>query len=315
MTAITWLVALVIAPSMVMCTLDQLSTDCVKSNKYLQGYTATCAACPANSVSIPSGLGCECQSTAFTSSSTLFEFTPSCTPCASDQVVRLDGRGCIKCPASLSTSSTPPCACAGADEIVVDTQPDGSPYAERQCVACQSGLRPMTLSGALYPTACIPCGDPTMATVTGMPCRCPSGFVDISGTCINNILASGFQLSTSDKSVDIQDVARPFESFLLASTLQLALIGCIETDGVNQTACNQLANLCVVSLYDDTSRACREHTSLYINSDSTPFSDYQSWLDNNPFILFEDEDVELSQSIACFHFDSTRARGWICLRR
>jgi Meckelin (Transmembrane protein 67) len=218
----------------------------------------------------PDGQSCSCtagQSRAFPSSDYDATLMGTCSACAG--AVSLDGTRCVDCDGSTGPGQRSAvlrgtaCACMdNADGLGVIAerdlsgklfQADNGTYVQR-CIVCEREAVPDADTGS-----CLPCPYPKILSDAGV-CMCPGtlpGGVRCSNAApiqrISNALSIGWSVASYSVTTSLTELdgstrqATVANSALLREHLDTAAEGC--HDNSNRTACNALANLCVLQMY------------------------------------------------------------------
>eukprot|EP01028_Stygiella_incarcerata_P007522 TRINITY_DN3121_c0_g1_i1.p1 TRINITY_DN3121_c0_g1~~TRINITY_DN3121_c0_g1_i1.p1 ORF type:complete len:976 (+),score=158.64 TRINITY_DN3121_c0_g1_i1:108-3035(+) len=229
------------------------TTHSCTSSQYFDTAALICRDCPTNQESDPDldGLACRCVKWSSTTSLAYRKVVGSdgssftCTACASSSyVVSRDGETCMTCSGTIANGE---CVC-GANEIVVESNAAGVLLGSKTCLECPTDS--YVSSSDLY--TCAKCPDPNRMTRTaGVSCVCPTGFTTHRGSCVystyaSNVPTSGASTVSYGSGTVISDV---FEQLYLPSAVRCKYES-------NVTACQILANLCVLQLYETSKPAC-----------------------------------------------------------
>ena len=199
------------------------------------------------------------------------------------------------------TSSSPAagqCTCAEGSVFSQDITLDSSgkqTYA-LSCVACAAGEYP----GPGW--ECKKCPYINMEytkTSSGYDCQCKTGFKSAGVDCVSDAQYNTLTGEISDIAKAKQVIYRnvigpdgqikespPINSDLFNQYFTSAAIGCqTNTDPVK---CQQLANLCVLQLYDRASEACAFYTLISSKIAATSNNIYNdiSWKDGLPWLFY-----------------------------
>ena len=154
--------------------------------------------------------------------------------------------------------------------------------------------------GSLY--QCQSCPDPFMAMDVSNVCTCSSGYT-ITGvtsvgvqSCIGTTLASTFlKLENTAQYVKYNDAGLTLLSSTMLHYYTQAATRCAHYSGPQDTtACEILAHLCALQLYDDQATACSTYQSITSSRGSNYVSDVTNWVIGMPWLYFA------GGSSACF---------------
>ena len=165
--------------------------------------------------------------------------------------------------AASTYSSTTPGVCQCPNGFVVTETLGGRRLPVQLCVACPNGAR-----DSRDPSVCRPCEFPMRVSSTGFGCVCASGYEALpSGGCEQSTrlssIFSGIAAVTTLTPPNVNNggsAGSAVQSAVVSQNLASAATACQSTQ--NSSACNLLANLCVLSQYDLTSTACSMYRKL-----------------------------------------------------
>lgn len=237
-----------------------------------------------------SGFGCVCQPGSHRIKG---DNGHRCEPCPDGSVASLDGFSCVKCePPSEFDASTKTCKCSG---FMSEVNEGG--VGRLECRSCP-GFTVSSSEGE----SCVPC-HPSF-TRGQKTCSCPSDRSKVEGgICIPN-----FDIIPEKGNIyTVQFESEDVRSLFFAQNLQAAAFNCRLGAG-NRTACQLLANLCVLlhySFYDasfsDQLNACTEYRKLIERSSSS--LNQQIWPENSPWLYYlPDTKAELLKTNVPNHF-------------
>lgn len=254
----------------------------------------------------------------------------ACEACPAGSAASADRTTCISCDstpaapdAAAFDAASALCRCpAGAALVERDAAGDFLPYV--RCVACG----PRAIALATDPTRCTPCPDPQhvhdpalgacvcngsawTATPDGARCLPTSVYAPIA----DRFPTSGAQTVTY---FDIEDGAgnkqpqQSVQSYALAQRFAAAAVDC--QLGAEPTACDALANLCVLQLYNDQAAACELFRDI-AKSRASGVNGFDEWPAGMPLLQFASP-LSILQSSAIrsrftFSLDEERARGYV----
>ena len=190
----------------------------------------------------------------------------------------------------------------------------------KECVPCpkntavvtekllQNGeLRYSTLGKSFYPdpTRCVHCPDPNMYFDTDYKCKCLYGYIVVGHASVGPMkclklspkLSSNFAtvsfpfLSTKGtfskemKSVSINSIIFSHYYLYAASQCEFPTADSLER---STNACQTLANLCVMSYYDDESTPCQQY-KFVANKRILNYNNQDEWKALVPWLYYSDE--------------------------
>ena len=101
-----------------------------------------------------------------------------------------------------------------------------------------------------------------MQSISGQACLCPAGQTSVAGACRSDDVQMAYQLRLSDINVEFPDTQQVVESALFEQLLRANWIACRESSYANTTACQVVANLCVLQMYQPDAGACNIYSDL-----------------------------------------------------
>jgi len=256
-------------------TINPAYTSCTEATEWFDTAAFTCRACGQNEVAdtttTPAGRSCVCKP-----GHVRADPGAACTPCAAGQAPNREATTCLPCDGATTTtgqgSEVGQCTCAQADQIFTETVAGGSGRVlTLACSACQAGEFP----GAGW--ECKKCAHFVQeykpvkkAKPRGAySCQCKAGYRAAGAGCVTeadyvkfseSLPPSGY-LSVTYRFRYLangqKDPNKPLslDSDVFAHYFVEAGIGCWQ-DKVPRH-CQVLANLCVLTLYDQDSGPCR----------------------------------------------------------
>lgn len=221
-------------------------------------------------------MGCKCAAGTYWTAGAGVTPYAACTSCsAAGKAVSWDNSTCVACDAATGatlSAATGDCACTNATATLVEAGVTGLRLASKQCVECPSPSFP-------HPTErskCFECpyvGPPAApvamtydaATKT---CKCPAGVagcIDADVKKSELVTKFGITLDSTRGSIKFYDMGAALSSVTVESLLFLDNLIDVAADCRNygnRTQCNALANLCVLTMYDATSAACKLYNGI-----------------------------------------------------
>eukprot|EP00040_Diaphanoeca_grandis_P004958 m.30749 g.30749 ORF g.30749 m.30749 type:complete len:937 (-) comp16339_c1_seq1:466-3276(-) len=246
--------------------------DCRAQAKYLDSTSMACVACGTNEVPTPIADGCICDNQSIVVGSTIRYLqrldTPatSCARCISGERPSDDGLSCISC-------AVTGCGACPAGQFEKTRTVEGSTQSG-ECTSCENAYYADSDS-------CKPCTEssPRM-NGSDSTCTCASDYVKKSDLCFLSTLPSltteaNGVFSTATESADIKE------------KLEAAYHLCKENQ--NRTACQVLANICVLQLYSTSTSACSLYTELNLTK-AQGVNGVASWPQGLPWLYYADNE-------------------------
>lgn len=287
-----------------------------------------CLPCPENSVVTEDGRSCRCatgyyhQHSATAGSQEAYASDPimtsTCVSCiALGKASSSDGTYCVTCDPTedvvdqawfAAQAVNGECKCVVNTTLSAISEFDGQglPLVDEvtgeyiaRCIQCPSGTR-------VVDNRCVGCPYPKI--LSGTECVCPTNpqahCLDDDEATMTSFLSTELGLNipvSSSSQVTFYDTTNAMptrydvDSFVFKSTLIPAAFHCL-ADGSRQH-CNQLANLCVLSMYDDEHSACiiykaiasQRSVNQYHDEDISPSV---GWGVSLPWLFYEGESVK-----------------------
>lgn len=234
---------------------SEFSTQWTKSSRDLITYKSS------NLIKSPDGLKCECKSGHFrVNIGKLIQ----CNPCPPRTVTSFDGLHCSLCSSEIpfqeQSAQCSPCSNNSViDDKLIFNSTKEEPFFERYCRPCSTNFQ-----ADIKSNKCIPCHPSLQSS-----CSCPRDYFTITydGMCLPT---DRLLIETLDLYMVKYDNDEQVKSSFFANNLQSSHYLCKYQQ--NTTACQILANLCVLLNYNffiglsqnlqSTTNACNEILSL-----------------------------------------------------
>ena len=266
------------------------SFDYVKpctGNAFFDILGLECLACPENALVSSDGYSCACSpGYAFKHSAELNSnylndplTASTCESCAlAGKGSSSTGQYCVSCPASEGVQAVNgqcECIVPGTNKAIIEFDEHGEPFKDgttgeyfAKCVDCPTGTR-------LVNGKCEWCEYPKVLNTGSLTCECPTGgsgdhCLDTDESSMISFLSSQLSLSIPVSSilrVSFYDTTAgsaasqtSVESQYFRSALIPAAFYCL-SEGYRES-CNQLANLCVLTMYDNSHLACKLYSAI-----------------------------------------------------
>eukprot|EP00794_Sanderia_malayensis_P012250 gene12250-13512_t len=240
------------------------------SNQYFQFSSLLCQNCEPNMNKSSDGLSCMCKAGYYFVQNDGGDKNVKCNPCGANEVTSTDKWSCVKCQADTTfdaTTRTCKKRC-NTTTAISDKQQNGESYFDkrRRCIKCLNDTQP-----DLTQTSCKRC-DNNVLTITsslntGISCQCPetTQVTSRGGVCMRKTILDSFNIPDSSAAANAYTVKFPQQSIISAffvNNLQAAKVLCCVNR--NFTACQLLANLCVLTDYNKDNF----ESSLTLNTDA-----------------------------------------------
>lgn len=225
-------------------------------NQYFQISSLQCKNCAANMNKSTDGLSCVCKAGFYFVQNGGGDKDVQCSPCAANEITANDKWSCVKCPLDTSfDASTSTCKKqCNVTASVHDRQRNGLvfPDKRRQCITCRSDTQPDSKH-----SSCSRCHSSVIAITanlaTGVSCVCPETalYTSRGGICFRKDILDGFTIPDPTATSNTYTVTYPQRSVVsefFVTNLQAAKALCCLNR--NFTACQLLANLCVMIDYN-----------------------------------------------------------------
>ncbi|XP_075172370.1 meckelin isoform X1 [Anomaloglossus baeobatrachus] len=257
----------------------QLPQDCTAQQYYHSG-NLSCVHCPDTQRPGRDGSACECLPGYKLLSKN--ENSVHCQKCPDNLGVTADGWNCIKCPGGLTSSGN--CQCS-SKKILVERVVNGTLLHEAECVDCDGSEPSFT-----WPDA------------SGFWCeRCHETFINKTNSCNcnqPNILAGGICFNGADhilsrvvSTIRFGQLGVLLRSEWLSVHLQASAAACLQDS--NQTACQALGNMCVMSMHSTSPQnadACALFRYIFTSTAALGVVHSISfWRTNIPWLYYDDQ--------------------------
>ena len=261
---------------------------CSTAGYFFDPMGLECNQCPSGSS--VDGFGCACPANSRWIAGTGVAPYGTCEACASGEVLSWDNTTCMACDSTNSRGATinsagTECEClnGGASDdttyVVVEFDTNGERYADgKRCVQCpepstgKTRLRDATQNGKCYTCPQVgTAGNEVQMTwdAATKTCSCPSGLAD----CYDDATKKS-SLTAAYSTVTFDSTANTLVYESLGASIQSATVisdwfaaNLIEQAHLcnnygNTTACNALANACVLAMYSSSHAACKLYTGI-----------------------------------------------------
>ncbi|XP_059473104.1 meckelin [Neocloeon triangulifer] len=254
-----------------------------------------CSKCShlANLVPTEDGFSCQCNAASVIVPTVGGEF-PRCQKCPEDHEPSFDQRECVPCANLVTTTEEPNstavslCASCPANHISVSTEWSGLLSQTPRCVACAPGFKARENLGAFG--LCEPCNLRSSLDVSAN-CSCPVKSHELlrppdePPLCVPK--SSLVNWPVTEKLAQVQFDTETVTSQLIKDRLRPSAILC---QLGNRTACQFVANLCALNLYNDDDSgpsACK----TFRDAKRTLAGAVVSGTEARPWLLYGDGDA------------------------
>lgn len=269
----------------------ELSTDCSSARNYYDTSLMSCNSCETSKIPSTDYLSCVCSGGMIKNyQRTSSKFT--CTQCSSTTVPNSEQTFCQSCPGSILDNE---CVCDSSDYEVVfedSLKQTGETPKSKYCLACSQ----LTYSGTSA-NECMACSDIEMVrSESNYECFCSSSYFTSQNSCINSLeaedITSSYPVSeaiiviypdlesgsgTSQKNITASST---FEYFYIK-----AAFDCSKYYDI--IACQQLANLCVLQLYNQKASVCKLYRQITSKGVQSSLIDDSGAKENMAWIYYE----------------------------
>jgi meckelin len=254
-------------------------------------------------VSVTSSQQCQCAK-GYYSSIIANPYSFICSPCANFSASLVDGTKCLPCDGAtfaVYDNTRQDCSCP-ANYKLIEYDTAGNVLPAKQCIACPSNS--VVLSSNSY--QCKTCPDKNMTIQSSGTCVCGGTAVAepsinpqfcLPGSTVNSLVTTDmYKISYWDlRSDDSGEAsAASYTSYPFVYYYRYSAVQCLLQQ--NRTACQILANLCVLQKYYSNSAACQEFNNI-----ATPLAPSSrgfgqsgiayGWHDSLPLLYFTDSSV------------------------
>ncbi|CAG9313152.1 unnamed protein product [Blepharisma stoltei] len=253
----------------------ELNTTCPHSTEYFDTSLMECASCGTNQVATSDGLGCECSPGYSKTSATRDYPVFECVSCGSSAPAENDYQ-CIACPSGISTS-TGDCQCSAASlQVINEISADGSYLPTKECVACATNYYP---GPGTY--KCEGCSDITAMTRNSQTYKCEcisTGYTQSGDYCVSAAQAGALPsgLTGEDSYTVVYNYVESKSGIGTVSLTQSDTFSYFYLHSARDCqngyikACQALANLCVLQMYNLKTNVCQMYQQLGKGKEQMP---------------------------------------------
>ena len=302
---------------------DLTYSSCVSQGfHYYDSLDESCKNCDASAflvsdASSDNGYPCKCapgykkteMSCANDSTGNCARFT--CTACAGGTPAYTDGSACTSCDGSTSASmGTDPLDCeCPVGSMLVESDASGAKLVAKECLACPAGtqviLTDMIIAGKEYTAnaySCQACPGAHMSMDSSFACTCDATYT-VTGvstvgatTCVLSDEVAEFASVEDNASLVRYSPELSLSSLTVKHYYAKAAAECKYFGGASDIrACQTLANLCVLHLYDTSFGPCKTFQDIGLNRIGTT-NEVLNWDSAMPWLF-------MSSTAACFNKD------------
>ena len=240
-----------------------------------------------------------------------------------------DRSACVDCGSSttgLVTDSSSPfhndCGCASVTNNVffrLEEGETGSGDTPKECVECPSGTAVIfydtQIAGVNYRkdlTKCQSCPDSLMSFEFSDPdysCACASEYTKVGQasigalSCVNTAQSSAF-LAIEVAASQVFFSSQVVQSLTIQHYFTAAATACrYHSSSLDSVACQTLANLCVLQLYDLSFGACALYLQIQAGRSSNSVNGITNWPEGMPWLVYdrgavcEDKSIQMKMSL------------------
>ncbi|XP_068093747.1 meckelin isoform X2 [Hyperolius riggenbachi] len=253
--------------------------DC-SAQEYYDPGSLSCVQCPDTQRPSQEGTSCDCLPGYRLTSRN--DPSVSCLKCPDKMGVTADGWNCIRCPSGLTSDGR--CQCSPG-KILVERDVNGTLLHEAECVDCD-GSEPSFTAADIRGIWCERCHQSFINQTRS--CNCFQPHTLAGGICFN---AAGHVLSRAIPTMRYAQLGILLRSEWLSVQLQAAAASCLLYS--NQTACQALGNMCVMSMHSVTLQstdACGLFRYIFTNTAGLGVVHSISfWRTNIPWLYYDDQ--------------------------
>ena len=236
---------------------------------------------------------------------------PSCEPCPANEASTRDRSGCIPCDNNGSSLEDGECKCTNEEHVLIETDEAGELLSEKQCKECPSGRRAFQTDTGLFPGdryVCAQCPDLHMSVTNDGQCECPNDFRKVGrreiGTeqCVPEEAAAAVFNEFSEQEARLvtyrsfqpsdgaaEETLSNIESLTLRHWFGRAAVDCwAYRDERDSGACDVIASLCVLHLYDDSTPPCQLYNTI-ASARGRGVNDFAGWPQTLPFLWYTED--------------------------
>ena len=242
-----------------------LSTTCSTKSYYYDTSLMACSLCDTSQTASSDYLSCICKPGYAKTAITKYQAKFSCQTC-SPQVPSSDGSQCQSCPSTISSNSSE-CECNGNYEFIEEFSYNTTHLSTKQCLTCSS---PNTYTGP-NSYSCEKCPDSNMTRID-FQCQCnPNSYYSSENSCIpindSQVILEQYSIQNSiqmvytnlQKASGISSYTLQLSDTLNYFYLKAAYFCQMIQDPIS---CQNLANLCVLQLYNLQTEVCLLYQSI-----------------------------------------------------
>ena len=254
------------------------------TGKFFDPNGLQCLTCPDGASVAADGLSCECAANTYWQGSDGTSPYGTCVSCAAQNMaVSWDNTTCMSCDAGSGATydaTAGECVCANpTTEVLVEFDDAGVRLAAKKCVTCPTASGRASVPHPDEKGKCFSCpmtgppGSETQMTydASTKTCLCPTGNNAVAGCFDRSINVAKLEaeydvtIDTAAYTLNYYDMraalrSATVESLHYAENLVDAASDCLNYG--NRTRCNHLANMCVLTMYDTTSAACKLYEGI-----------------------------------------------------
>ena len=261
-------------PLLYAITLPYTDSSRCSQTEYFQYSSLRCKSCPANTNRSSDGLSCVCKNGYyFVQNGGGGDYNVLCRKCGANEVTARDQWSCVKCPDDkMFDPITATCTlCNSSTTAYFDKQRSGVSFLNnrRQCIQCLNDTQPDPNRAS-----CKRCHQEVLTLTsnspTGPSCDCPTSIgTKTGGICINTKDLTAYNIPNVDSTFTVKYGASSILSSFFKDNLIAAKFLCCQNR--NFTACQLLANLCVMLDYNEdnfkdtgslNTDACKEYLKI-----------------------------------------------------
>lgn len=245
----------------------------------------------------------------------------TCSSCQNATASYRDNSACVPCGPSTTgfNTLTRDCACPQG-QMLQESNINGQKLSSKQCLACPTGTLAVTtdsvIAGVFYQGdlySCRSCPDPQMtmkydAASSSYTCSCATNYIRVGDSsvgpefCILASLANNYdKVASTANTVTYYQLGNKqvTKSLTFSHYFTSAATYCASYGGSQDNIyCQQLANLCLLQLYDDSSAVCQAFQSILTARGNNRVNSIYAWGYGMPWLSYASSNTPLPDPLS-----------------